>query len=103
MPDKKGVYAQREGDSGVLLVEEDLWKAVPASAAVLRDKTVFAYDRGKLERVELESPKGKVTLAIQDGKWRITAPVALRADEGAVSQVLFKARDLRAKDFQRLG
>ena len=83
----------------MLLVEDELWKAVPASAAALRDKTVFVYDRGKLERVELESPKGKVALALQDGKWRITAPVALRADEGAVSELLFKARDLRARDF----
>src|SRR5262245_48742075 len=99
VPKKKGVYVQREGDSTVLLVDEDLSKSVPASAVSLRDKTVFAYDRGKLERVELESPKGKVALALQDGKWRITAPVALRADEGAMSQVLFKARDLRAKDF----
>jgi Domain of unknown function (DUF4340) len=40
-----------------------------------------------------------VDLALQDGKWRITAPVALPADEGAMSQVLFKARDLRARDF----
>jgi Domain of unknown function (DUF4340) len=99
VPDKKGVYAQREGDGAVLLVEEDLWKAVPQAAIALRDKTVFVYDRGKLERVELESAKGKVALAIQDGKWRITAPVALPADEGAMSQLLFKARDLRARDF----
>jgi Domain of unknown function (DUF4340) len=99
LPDRKGVYAQREGESGVLLVEEELWKAVPTSAAALRDKTVFAYDRAKVERVELESPKGKVALALQDGKWRITAPAALRADEGALSEMLFRARDLRAQDF----
>jgi hypothetical protein len=99
VPDKKGVYAQREGEPTVLLLEEDLWKAIPASATALRDKTVFAYDRGKVERVELESPKGKVSLALQDGQWRITAPVALRADEGAMSDVLWKARDLRATEF----
>jgi hypothetical protein len=99
LPEKKGVYAQREGEPGVLLVEEELWKAVPASAAALRDRSLFAYDRGKLERVEVESPKGKVALALQDGKWRITAPVALRADDGAVSEWLFKARGLRAQDF----
>jgi uncharacterized protein DUF4340 len=99
VPEKKGVYAQREGDSTVLLVEEELWKSIPASAMALRDKTVFAYDRGKLERVELESTKGKVALALQDGKWRITAPVTLGADESTVSQLLFKARDLRARDF----
>jgi hypothetical protein len=99
LPDRKGVYAQREGEDGVLVVEEELWKAVPASAAALRDKTVFTYDRGKVERVELESPKGKVSLALQDGKWRITAPAALRADEAAMGEVLFKARDLKAQDF----
>jgi hypothetical protein len=99
VPDKKGIYAQREGDSAVLLVDEDLGRSVPTSAIAFRDKTVFAYDRSKLERAELESPKGKVALALQDGKWRITAPVALRADEGAMSQVLFRARDLRAKEF----
>ena len=30
LPDRKGVYAQREGESSVLLVEEELWKAIPA-------------------------------------------------------------------------
>jgi hypothetical protein len=99
LPDKKGVYAQREGEPGLLVVEEDLWTAVPTSAAALRDKAVFAYDRGKLERVEVESPKGKIALAVQDGKWRITAPSALRGDDGAVSEWLFKARDLRAREF----
>ena len=99
MPDKKAVYVQREGEAGILLVDDELWKAIPTSAVAFRDKTVFAYDRGTVERVELESPKGTVTLALQDGKWRITAPVALRADESATSQVLFKARDLRARDF----
>jgi len=99
VPDKKGIYAQREGDSAVLLVDEDLGRSVPTSAIAFRDKTIFAYDRSKLERAEVESPKGKVALALQDGKWRITAPVALRADESAMSQVLFRARDLRAKEF----
>jgi hypothetical protein len=99
VPEKKGIYAQREGDQTVLLLDEDLGRSVPAAAMALRDKSVFAYDRGKLERVELESPKGKIALALQAGKWRITAPVALPADEAAMSQVLFKARDLRARDF----
>jgi len=99
VPDKKAVYAQREGDATVFVVDEELLKAVPTSATALRDKAVFAYDRGKLERVELESPKGKVTLALEGGAWRITAPVALKADEGAMGALLSRARDLRAKDF----
>lgn len=99
IPAKKTVYAQREGDPTVFTVEEDLLKAVPTSPTALREKTVFAYDRGKLERVELESPKGKLALAMDAGAWKITAPTALKADEGAVNDLLFKARDLRAKEF----
>lgn len=99
LAEKKAVYAQREGDATIFLVEEDLLKAVPTTALALRDKTVFAYDREKLERVELESAKGKVALALTGGVWRITAPAALKADEAAMSTLLGKARDLRAQEF----
>src|SRR5262249_58091352 len=99
IPDKKTVYAQREGDPTVFTVDEELVKAVPTSAAALRDKTVFAYNRDRIERVELESPKGKIALAMEGGAWKLTAPVALKADEAAVNDLLWKARDLKAKDF----
>src|SRR5262245_6525217 len=97
--DKKTVYAQREGDATVFTVDEELVKAIPTSAAALRDKTLFAYDRSKLERVELESPKGKVALATEGGAWKITAPASLKVDDSAMGDLLSKARDLRAKEF----
>jgi hypothetical protein len=99
IPDKKTVYAQREGEPAVFTVEDTLVAAVPTSVTALRDKTVFAYDRMKLEKLELESPRGKVALALAGGAWRITAPAALQADESAMGDLLFKARDLKAKDF----
>ena len=97
--DKKAVYAQREGEAGVFLVEEDLLKAVPTTLAGLRDKTVFPFDRAKAERIEVDGPQGTVNLALESGAWKITAPAALKADEGAVSDLLWKARDLRATDW----
>ena len=99
VPEKKAAYAQREGEPGVFLVEDELVKAVPTAPTGLRDKTVFPYDRAKVERLEVESPKGKVALTLEGGAWKITAPVALKADEAATSDLLWKARDLRAKDF----
>jgi hypothetical protein len=99
IPDKKTVYAQREGEPAVFTVDDTLIAAVPTSVSALRDKTVFAYDRMKLEKLELESPRGKVALALAGGAWRITAPAALQADESAMGDLLFKARDLKAKDF----
>jgi hypothetical protein len=99
VPEKKAVHAQREGEAAVFLIDEELVKAVPTTVASLRDKTVVAFDRTKLERVDVRSAAGPVSLALQNGAWRITAPAALKADEGAVSNLLGRVRDLKAKEF----
>ena len=99
VPDKKAVHARRAGEPTVFLVDEELVKAVPTTAAVLRDKTVLTFDRGKLERLELQSVKGTVAAALEGGVWKLTAPAALRGDESAINQLLARARDLRATGF----
>jgi hypothetical protein len=96
---KKGVYAMRPGEPSVLLLPEELWTALPKNVAVLRDKTVVEFDRDKVTRVELESPKGQVTVARENNRWTITAPEALRADQVEVGALLRKARELKALAF----
>lgn len=98
-PTKQGVYAMRPGESSVLLVGDDVWKVLPKTVGALRDKTVFAYDRDKVAGLEVESPKGKVSLAKEGEKWKITAPEPLAADDGEVSGLLFKLREMRAAGF----
>jgi hypothetical protein len=98
-PAKQGIYAMRPGDRSVLLVGDDVWKALPKTVGALRDKMVLAYDRDKVAGLEVESPKGKVTLAKEGEKWRITAPEPLAADDGEVSGLLFKLREMRAAGF----
>jgi uncharacterized protein DUF4340 len=97
--DKKGVYAMRPGESSVLLVDEGVWRQLPKNVAALRDKTVVAFDRDRLTRIELESPKGPVTLARQGDQWRITAPQPEPADGPVVSGLLFQLRDAKAQAF----
>jgi uncharacterized protein DUF4340 len=96
---KKGVYAMREGESSVLLVPEDVWTALPKNVAVARNKIVVPVDRDKLTRLEVESPRGSVTLVRENDKWRITAPEALPADQVEVGSLLFKLQSLRAQGF----
>src|SRR5215831_144161 len=96
---KKGVYAMRPGESSVLLIPDETWTAVPKNVAVLRDKTVVGFDRDKVTKIEIESPKGAVTLAKDGDRWKITAPQALPADQVEAGAVLFKLRDLRAQAF----
>src|SRR5207248_6245596 len=78
---KKGIYAMREGESSVLLLPEDVAKAIPRTVAALRDKQVVALDRDKVKRIDVESPKGTVTLAWEKDRWAITAPQPLPADQ----------------------
>jgi hypothetical protein len=96
---KKGVYAMRPGESSVLLLNEDTWTQLPKHVAALRDKTVVAFDREKLTKLELESPKGAVTLTREGEQWRITAPQALPADNSVVGTLLFQLRELKAQGF----
>jgi len=98
-PGKQGVYALRPGEPSVLLVGEDVWKALPKTVGALRDKTVLDYDRDKVAGLELESPKGKVALAKEGEKWKISAPEPLAADEGEVGGLLVKLREMRATGF----
>ena len=96
---KKGVFAMRPGESSVLLIPDETWTAVPKNVAVLRDKSLVAFDRDKVTKIEIESPKGTVTLAKDGDRWKITAPQALPADQVEAGAVLFKLRDLRAQAF----
>lgn len=97
--DKKGVYAQREGETEVLLVPVEAWDKVPKTVAMARDKTVLPYAYDKVSRVEIESGAGKVMLERDGISWKITAPEALKADSGAVNNLLWRIRDLRAAGF----
>jgi hypothetical protein len=96
---KKGVYAMREGESSVLLIPEETWRAVPQNVATLRDKTVVAFDREKVTRYDIESPKGTVTVTREKDVWKITAPQALAADPVEAGAVLARLNELRAQAF----
>ncbi|HEX6210849.1 MAG TPA: DUF4340 domain-containing protein [Methylomirabilota bacterium] len=96
---KKGVYAMRPGEPSVMLVPEDLYNQVPKNVAVLRDKTLVEIDRDKVARLEIQSPKGTVTVGREDGQWKIVAPELLPADQVEVGAVLTKLSDIRAQGF----
>jgi hypothetical protein len=96
---RAGVYAMRQGEAAVLLLGEDVWQVVPKTVGALRDKTVLDYAREGVVRLELESPKGRVALAREGEKWRLTAPEPLPADDAEVRTLLWKTRDMRAAGF----
>jgi len=98
-PAKQGVYVTRADAAGVMLAPDEVWKAVPKTVAAVRDKVVVPYAYDKANRVEVESARGLVRLEKDGATWKLTAPEALRADSGAVNNLLWKIRDLRATGF----
>jgi hypothetical protein len=98
-PAKKGVYVMRPDESAVLLIPEETWTAVPKNVAVLRDKTIVDVERDKVTRIDLESPKGLVSLARENDRWQIVAPSALPADQVEAGAMIFKMKELRAQAF----
>jgi hypothetical protein len=98
-PEKKGIYAMRPGESSVLLLDESLWTQLPKNVGAIRDKTVVAFERDKLTKLELESPKGTVTLTRDGEQWKIAGPQPLAADSSTVGTLLFQIRELKAQAF----
>jgi len=96
---KQGVYAMRPGETSVLLLPEPVWTMVPKNVAALRNKVLVEFERDKVTGIDLESPKGRVTLALEGTRWRVTAPEPLPADQVEAGAILFKLRELRAQAF----
>jgi hypothetical protein len=96
---KKGVYAMRPGEPGVLLLPEEVWTALPKTTASIRDKTVVEFERDTVTGLEVESPRGHVTLTREGDRWTITRPEPLSADPVEAGAVLMKLKGLRAQAF----
>lgn len=96
---KQGVYAMREGEESVLLLPEEVWTQVPKNVAAARDKTVVAFERDKVTRVDIESPRGLVTLAREGDRWQIAQPTTLPADPVEAGALLSALKNLKAQAF----
>ncbi len=83
------LFASFLGSETVLLTDPALLDAVPESAYALSDRRFFRTDPRRVVAVGLGRPgKPFLKLARQAGVWRLTQPVAARADETAVAAML---------------
>ena len=98
--DKGGLYARRgEGnDQPVITVDSYVLNGINKNFDDLRDKTVLALDRTKVDRVTIVSPKFNETLARSGAnKWNIVSNDKTTAAEALVADSLFdQLHDLKA-------
>jgi hypothetical protein len=97
--EKKGLYAMRDGETSVLLLPEEIGKLVPRNVGAIRNKQLVEFERDKISRVDLESPKGAITLVREKDRWTITAPQSLPADQVEANSLLARLAELRAQGF----
>lgn len=95
------IYAQRQGDPQVFALEEDLLKALPATADDWRDPRPFhVTSQEKVEKLELGYPDERVVCAREkEGRWQIQSPVQAAASSPEVEALLVKIKELKAKRF----
>jgi hypothetical protein len=92
------VYARVEGDPKVILIAAYLETSLNKTTFDLREKAALAFERDKVDMLQLEAQGMPArTLAKQGDQWRLTAPVAARADFAAVDGLVQSFSQLQMK------
>jgi hypothetical protein len=65
------------------------------SADVSTGSPLVSYDSAAVDKLEIRSANGTVTLERVGGKWMLTSPVRYQADEAGIASAVGKGRDLK--------
>jgi hypothetical protein len=87
-PAGSDLYAKIPSSPRVFLISGYLESNFDKSAFQLRDKKILAFDREKIDRIDLASGAARASVVRQADVWSVTAPVAARADFGVIESVL---------------
>ncbi|MCK9559745.1 MAG: DUF4340 domain-containing protein [Candidatus Marinimicrobia bacterium] len=94
------VFVKYPEDQAVYTTNKSLWNYVDKRLYDLRDKKIMHFNVDDVRKISLVSrSQGTVSLEKSAGKWRITAPVTLPANDGEVKSLLNRLSSGRAKDF----
>lgn len=95
------VYVRREGDPAVYSANGSLRYVVDKRTGDWRDRVVFPVKEPELLRIEVKARKNAYTLerTAIDQPWKVTQPVALRADAERISQMMMSFFTFQALHF----
>lgn len=90
------LYARVEGQPKLFLISASLDSTFDRSTFDMRDKTVLKFPRGDVDAVALGPARAPaLTLARTDNTWRLTSPVAARADWTPVDTLINRVANTR--------
>ena len=96
-PTGSDLYAKTADDKKVFLVSGYLESTFNRTPFDLRDKKIVAFDREKVDRLEIRHGSSLVSLVKANGEWRMTAPVTARGDFGAIEGLISKLQSAQMK------
>jgi hypothetical protein len=91
------LYAQRSGDKRVFLIPSYVENSFDRKPFDFRDKKILAFDRDKVDRLEITHDDVKLELAKAGQDWNITAPLQARADSGSVESIVTRLQSAQMK------
>ena len=78
------LYARHDGDNRVVLIGQYQEASLNKSTFDLRDKAIVKFERDKVDGVDVTAGGPTLEFAKAGGDWKITQPIAARADFSAV-------------------
>lgn len=96
-PTGADLFARRNDEKAVFLISSFQETSLSKSTFDLRDKNILKVDRDKIDSVELVAGTQDVTIAKDGGEWKLTKPIAVRADYGTVEGLIGKLQTARMK------
>jgi hypothetical protein len=104
-PTKDAVYCQAQGNGDVMVAPKSIYDRLNRTLDDLRDRTVIDFQPASATRIEIKSADRVIELVKSSAatnalpRWMLTHPLAARADQSKVSELLADLNELRVADF----
>jgi Domain of unknown function (DUF4340) len=96
-PTGASLYARRNDEKKVFLVPAYQEQTLNKSTFDLRDKTLIAFEREKIDGLEIVGGGRSLQFKKAPGEWTLTRPVTARADFGSVEAVVGRLETAQMK------
>jgi|WetSurMetagenome_2_1015567.scaffolds.fasta_scaffold149828_1 hypothetical protein len=91
------LYAMLPDEKKVFLIQSSFEATFNRTTFDLRQKTVLAFDRDKVDRLEVKSGEKTMALTRAAGEWTLVTPIAAPADFGSVESVVGRLQTAQMK------
>jgi hypothetical protein len=96
-PTGSDLFAKRNDDKKVFLIQAFQETTLNRSTFELRDKTVLTFERDKVDGLDVKSGDKTLQVAKDNMEWKITQPIQVRADYGTVEGLLGRLQSAAMK------